>query len=149
MRMLVLCALLLCLKYFSATAQTPGSSIVVLGNINEEQKKLFSQTIADEIHQYAQTISTHNPSHIYVYPYQGTDEWTVISLHVEGLHHHEKIMGLNLNHTPLGNLDEIRSIVGLDQSLKYISWNSYSSLPTEKILLASKAIAQDYLFLHF
>ena len=148
MRMLVLYTLLLCLQFISAPAQTLGSSIVVLGNINEEHKKLFAQTIADEIHQYAQTISTHTPSNIYVYPYQVAEEWTVISLHVEGLHHHDKIIGLDLNHTPLGNLDDIRSIVGLDHSLKYISWNTYSSLPPEKILLASKAIAQDYLFLH-
>ena len=149
MRMLVLYTLLLCLQFISAPAQTLGSSIVVLGNINEEHKKLFAQTIADEIHQYAQTISAHTPSYIYVYPYQVNEEWKVISLHVEGLHHYEKIIGLDLSHTPLFNLDKIRSVVGLDQSLKYISWNNYTNLPPEKILLASKAIAQDYLFLYF
>ena len=149
MRMLLLCALLLCLKYFNASAQPQGASIIILGNINDEQKQLFSQTIADEIHQYAQTISTHEPSHIYVYPYQVQEVWTVITLHVEGFQHQEKIISLDLNNRPLNNLDEIRAVVGLDRSLKYISWNSYNSLPPEKILLASKAIAQDYLFLHF
>ena len=50
---------------------------------------------------------------------------------------------------PLSSLNAIREIIGIDGSLKYLSWNSYSELPPEKIYLASKVIAQDYLFLHF
>jgi hypothetical protein len=37
----------------------------------------------------------------------------------------------------------------LDGSLKYVGWNSYTELPPEKIFLASKSIAQEYLFHHF
>ena len=47
------------------------------------------------------------------------------------------------------SLDEIRQLVGLDGSLKYIGWSSYDELPPEKVFIASKIIAQDYLYLYF
>jgi hypothetical protein len=72
-----------------------------------------------------------------------------VSFHVEGDDHHKKLSQLELQGLPLRSLDQIREIIGLDGSLKYIGWNSYSELPPEQIFLASKAIAQNYLFLHF
>jgi len=68
---------------------------------------------------------------------------------VDGNHHQQAINQIQYTDQPLSSLNAIREIIGLDGSLKYLSWNSYSELPPEKIYLASKTIAQDYLFLHF
>ena len=149
MQMLLLMCLLFLLKYVPVSAQAPSSSIVILGNLSAEQKSLFAQTIQDEIHAHAHSISTQNPSYIYVYPYELQMGWQVISLHVQGSHHHEKILSLNLERAPLENLNDVRSVVGLDQSLKFIGWSTYADLPREKILIASKIIAQDHLYLSF
>ena len=73
----------------------------------------------------------------------------MVSLHVEGNEKHTDILGLTFEGPPLRSLDEIRQLVGLDGSLKYIGWSSYDELPPEKVFIASKIIAQDYLYLYF
>ena len=91
-----------------------------------------------------------NQSHRYMSSLINMKEvWQVVSFHVDGNHHQQAINQIQYADQPLSSLDAIREIIGLDGSLKYLSWNSYSELPPEKIYLASKIIAQDYLFLHF
>jgi|TARA_S200000501_G_scaffold273957_1_gene257582 hypothetical protein len=134
---------------FQASAQKLQGKVYVLGSVDQELKSLFEQTISQELHSYAQNISLNSHSHIYVFPYRDDQIWRVVSFHVEGDHHHKQLSQLELQGLPLRSLDQVREIIGLDGSLKYIGWNSYSELPPEQIFLASKAIAQNYLFLHF
>ena len=145
---------LLCLFLFmswslSMKAENKPAAIFVLGSLDNDMKQLFKETIDDQIHSYAQTISVGPQSNIYVFPYRSQDQWQVVSLHVEGNEKHTDILGLTFEGTPLRSLDEIRQLVGLDGSLKYIGWSSYDELPPEKVFIASKIIAQDYLYLYF
>ena len=133
---------------YQAWAQDIKNKIYVLGNIDQELKSLFEKTISNEIHDYARNISLVTNSQIYIFPYQYQKVWKVVSFHVGGDHHHKKIIQLVLQGSPLQSLDQIREIIGIDGSLKYIGWNSYTELPPEQILLASKVIAQNYIFLH-
>ena len=130
-------------------AETPQGQIHILGNIDESTKQLFMQTITDELHGFTHHVSLQSESSLYVFPYQHEGVWQVVSFHVDGDHHQQAINQIQYASQPLSSLDAIREIIGLDGSLKYISWNSYTELPPEKIYLASKTIAQDYLFLHF
>ena len=123
-------------------AEINHSTIFVLGSLDKE-------TIYDQIHNYAQTISIETQSNIYVFPYQNQNQWQVVSLHVQGNENHSYLLDLSLEGHPLRSLDEIRQLVGLDGSLKYIGWSSYDELPPEKVFIASKIIAQDYLYLYF
>ncbi len=132
-----------------ALSQDLQGKVHILGTVDQELKKLFEQTISQELHTYAQNISLNSHSYIYVFPYQDDQIWRVVSFHVEGDHHHKKLLNLHLKGSPLRSLDEVREIIGLDGSLKYIGWNSYTELPPEQIFLASKTIVQNYLFLHF
>jgi len=137
------------LSWSSIQAETPQSQIHILGDIDESTKKLFMQTITDELHGFTHQVSLQTESSLYVFPYQHEGVWQVVSFHVDGNHHQQAISQIQYVNQPLSSLDAIREIIGLDGSLKYISWNSYTELPPEKIYLASKTIAQDYLFLHF
>ena len=130
-------------------AETPQGQIHILGDIDESTRKLFMQTITDELHGFTHKVSLQSESSLYVFPYQHEGVWQVVSFHVDGNHHQQAINQIQYASQPLSSLDAIREIIGLDGSLKYISWNSYTELPPEKIYLASKTIAQDYLFLHF
>ena len=130
-------------------AETPQGQIHILGDIDESTKQLFIQTITDELHGFTHHVSLQSESSLYVFPYQHEGVWQVVSFHVDGNHHQQAINQIQYANQPLSSLDAIREIIGLDGSLKYLSWNSYSELPPEKIYLASKTIAQDYLFLHF
>jgi hypothetical protein len=130
-------------------AETPQGQIHILGDIDESTKQLFIQTITDELHGFTHHVSLQSESSLYVFPYQHEGVWQVVSFHVDGNHHQQAISQIQYADQPLSSLDAIREIIGLDGSLKYISWNSYRELPPEKIYLASKTIAQDYLFLHF
>ena len=130
-------------------AETPQGQIHILGDIDESTKKLFMQTITDELHGFTHQVSLQTESSLYVFPYQHEGVWQVVSFHVDGNHHQPAINQIQYADHPLSSLGAIREIIGLDGSLKYISWNSYKELPPEKIYLASKIIAQDYLFLHF
>ena len=145
---------LLCLFLFmswslSIKAENVSTAIFVLGSLDNEIKQLFKETINDQIHSHAQTISLGPQSNIYVFPYRSQDQWQVVSLHVEGNENHTDLLSLSFDGPPLRSLDEIRQLVGLDGSLKYIGWSSYDELPPEKIFIASKIIAQDYLYLYF
>ena len=137
------------LSWSSLQAEVPEGQIHILGNIDESTKELFIQTITDELHGFTHHVSLQTESSLYVFPYQLEGVWQVVSFHVDGNHHHQAINQIQYADQPLSSLDAIREIIGLDGSLKYISWNSYRELPPEKIYLASKTIAQDYLFLHF
>ena len=130
-------------------AEAPQGQIHILGDIDESTKKLFMQTITDELHGFTHQVSLQTESSLYVFPYQHEGVWQVVSFHVDGNHHQQAISQIQYTDQPLSSLDAIREIIGLDGSLKYLSWNSYSELPPEKIYLASKTIVQDYLFLHF
>ena len=130
-------------------AETPQGQIHILGDIDESTKQLFMQTITDELHGFTHQVSLQTESSLYVFPYQNEGIWQVVSFHVDGNHHQQAINQIQYTDQPLCSLNAIREIIGLDGSLKYLSWNSYSELPLEKIYLASKVIAQDYLFLHF
>ncbi len=134
---------------WQASSQNLQGKVYVLGSIDQELKLLFEKTITQELHDYAQNISLNSNSHIYVFPYQDNQSWRVVSFHIEGDHHHEEISQLELQGIPLQSLDQIRNIIGLDGSLKYIGWNDYTELPPEQIFLASRVIAQNYFFLHF
>ena len=145
---------LLCLFLFMSwslpmKAENKPAAIFVLGSLDNDLKQLFKETIDDQIHSYAQTISVGPQSNIYVFPYRSQDQWQVVSLHVEGNEKHTDLLGLTFEGPPLRSLDEIRQLVGLDGSLKYIGWSSYDELPPEKVFIASKIIAQDYLYLYF
>mgnify|MGYP007000210229 len=94
------------------------AAIFVLGSIDNDLKQLFKETIDDQIHSYAQTISVGSQSNIYVFPYRSQDQWQVVSLHVEGNEKHTDLLGLTFEGPPLRSLDEIRQLVGLDGSLK-------------------------------
>ena len=137
------------LSWNSIQAEVPQGQIHILGDINEPTKQLFMQTITDELHGFTHKVSLQSESSLYVFPYQHEGIWQVVSFHVDGNHHQQAINQIQYADQPLSSLDAIREIIGLDGSLKYLSWNSYSELPPEKIYLASKTIAQDYLFLHF
>lgn len=137
------------LSWSSLQAEAPQGQIHILGDIDESTKKLFMQTITDELHGFTHQVSLQTDSSLYVFPYQNEGVWQVVSFHVEGNHHQQAISQIQYVDHPLSSLDAIREIIGLDGSLKYISWNSYRELPPEKIYLASKIIAQDYLYLHF
>jgi len=137
------------LSWSSLQAETLQGQIHILGNIDESTKKLFMQTITDELHGFTHHVSLQSESSLYVFPYQHEGIWQVVSFHVDGNHHQQSISQIQYEDQPLSSLDAIREIIGLDGSLKYISWNSYKELPPEKIYLASKIIAQDYLYLHF
>ena len=137
------------LSWNSLQAEVPQGQIHILGDINEPTKQLFMQTITDELHGFTHKVSLQTESSLYVFPYQHEGVWQVVSFHVDGNHHQEAINQIQYADQPLSSLNTIREIIGLDGSLKYLSWNSYSELPLEKIYLASKIIAQDYLFLHF
>ena len=137
------------LSWSSLQAEAPQGQIHILGDIDESTKKLFMQTITDELHGFTHQVSLQTESSLYVFPYQNEGVWQVVSFHVEGNHHQQAISQIQYVDHPLSSLDAIREIIGLDGSLKYISWNSYRELPPEKIYLASKIIAQDYLYLHF
>ena len=133
----------------SSLSDTLTGKIYILGNIDDDKKIIFHQAISNQIHGYAQHISLSSNSHIYVYPYQHNQSWEVVTFHVVGEHHHEHLSQVVLNEEPLKSLDQIRAVIGLDGSLKYVSWNSYAELPLDQIFLASKSIAQEYLFHHF
>tara|TARA_Y100000996_G_C22507909_1_gene637199 strand:- start:770 stop:1225 length:456 start_codon:yes stop_codon:yes gene_type:complete len=141
----------LCFVFFTgySSAQSFQGKVYVLGNMNEENKQIFQDTITQELHDYAQTISFQSESFIYVFPYQDDYLWRVVSFHVKGDQHHSQLSTMKLEGLPLRSLDKIREIIGLDGSLKYIGWSSYTELPSEQIFLASKSIVQDYLLLHF
>ena len=133
----------------SLQAEVPQGQIHILGDLDEPTKQLFMQTITDELHGFTHKVSLQSESSLYVFPYQHEGIWQVVSFHVDGNHHQQAINEIQYSDQPLSSLNTIREIIGLDGSLKYLSWNSYSELPPEKIYLASKIIAQDYLFLHF
>ena len=133
----------------SLQADVSQGQIHILGDIDEPTKQLFMQTITDELHGFTHKVSLQSESSLYVFPYQHEGIWQVVSFHVDGNHHQQAINQIQYADQPLSSLNAIREIIGLDGSLKYLSWNSYSELPPEKIYLASKTIAQDYLFLHF
>ena len=137
------------LSWSSLQAEVPEGQIHILGNIDESTKELFIQTITDELHGFTHHVGLQTESSLYVFPYQHEGVWQVVSFHVDGNHHQQAINQIQYADQPLSSLNAIREIIGLDGSLKYLSWNSYSELPPEKIYLASKVIAQDYLFLHF
>jgi len=137
------------LSWNSIQAEVPQGQIHILGDINEPTKQLFMQTITDELHGFTHKVSLQSESSLYVFPYQHEGIWQVVSFHVDGKHHQQGINQIQYTDQPLSSLNAIREIIGLDGSLKYLSWNSYSELPPEKIYLASKIIAQDHLFLHF
>ena len=137
------------LSWNSLQAEVPQGQIHILGVLDEPTKQLFTQTITDELHGFTHKISLQSESSLYVFPYQHEGIWQVVSFHVDGNHHQQAINQIQYADQPLSSLNTIREIIGLDGSLKYLSWNSYSELPPEKIYLASKIIAQDYLFLHF
>jgi len=137
------------LSWSSLQAETPQGQIHVLGEIDESTKQLFIQTITDELYGFTHHVSLQSESSLYVFPYQNEGIWQVVSFHVDGNHHQQAINQIQYADQPLSSLNMIREIIGLDGSLKYLSWNSYRELPPEKIYLASKIIAQDYLFLHF
>ena len=137
------------LSWNSLQAEVPQGQIHILGVLDESTKQLFTQTITDELHGFTHKISLQSESSLYVFPYQHEGIWQVVSFHVDGNHHKQAINQIQYADQPLSSLNTIREIIGLDGSLKYLSWNSYSELPPEKIYLASKIIAQDYLFLHF
>jgi len=141
--------LIIILSWGLLRAEAPQGQIHILGDIDESTKKLFMQTITDELHGFTHQVSLQTESSLYVFPYQNEDIWQVVSFHVDGNHHQQAINQIQYVDQPLSSLDAIREIIGLDGSLKYISWNSYNELPPEKIYLASKIIAQNYLFLHF
>ena len=143
------CVFMLLTFSLQIKAEINQSTIFVLGSLDKETKQLFRETIYDQIHNYAQTISIETQSNIYVFPYQNQNEWQVVSLHVQGNENHSYLLDLSLEGHPLRSLDEIRQLVGLDGSLKYIGWSSYDELPPEKVFIASKIIAQDYLYLYF
>ena len=143
----LLCVILLLTWSLPIKAEINQATIFVLGSLDKETRQLFRETIYDQIHNYAQTISTETQSNIYVFPYQ--NQWQVVSLHVQGNENHSYLLDLSLEGHPLRSLDEIRQLVGLDGSLKYIGWSSYDELPPEKVFIASKIIAQDYLYLYF
>ena len=137
------------LSWNSLQAEVPQGQIHILGDIDEPTKQLFMQTITDELHGFTHKVSLQSESSLYVFPYQHEGIWQVVSFHVDGNHHQQAINQIQYADQPLSSLNAIREIIGLDGSLKYLSWNSYNELPPEKIYLASKIIAQDYLFLHF
>ena len=137
------------LSWSSLQAEVPQGQIHILGDIDEPTKQLFMQTITDELHGFTHKVSLQSESSLYVFPYQHEGIWQVVSFHIDGNHHQQAINQIQYADQPLSSLNKIREIIGLDGSLKYLSWNSYSELPSEKIYLASKIIAQDYLFLHF
>ena len=137
------------LSWNSLQAEVPQGQIHILGDLDESTKQLFMQTITDELHGFTHKVSLKSESSLYVFPYKHEGIWQVVSFHVDGNHHQQAINQIQYADQPLSLLNEIRDIIGLDGSLKYLSWNSYSELPPEKIYLASKVIAQDYLFLHF
>ena len=137
------------LSWNSLQAEVPKGQIYILGDIDEPTKQLFMQTITDELYGFTHKVSLQSESSLYVFPYQHEGIWQVVSFHVDGNHHQQAINQIQYADQPLSSLNTIREIIGLDGSLKYLSWNSYSELPPEKIYLASKIIAQDYLFLHF
>ena len=137
------------LSWNSLQAEVPQGQIHILGVLDESTKQLFTQTITDELHGFTHKISLQSESSLYVFPYQHEGIWQVVSFHVDGNHHQQAINQIQYADQPLSSLNTIREIIGLDGSLKYLSWNSYSELPPEKIYLASKIITQDYLFLHF
>ena len=141
--------LIIVLFWNSLQAETPQGQIHILGDIDESTKQLFMQTITDELHGFTQHVSLQSESSLYVFPYQHEGVWQVVSFHVDGNHHQPAISQIQYAAQPLSSLDAIREIIGLDGSLKYISWNSYRELRPDKIYLASKTIVQDYLFLHF
>ena len=132
-------------------AQSENGRVYILGNLEPELKAIFKDSITSELYSYAQNISLQSQSQIYVFPYLNLnkDSWEVVTLHVEGKDHYAQLSDIDFQDQPLISLDQIREVVGLDGSLKFISWNTYSELPPEKIFLASKAIAQEYLFIHF
>ena len=137
------------LSWNSLQAEVSQGKIHILGDIDEPTKQLFMQTITDELHGFTHKVSLQSESSLYVFPYQHEGIWQVVSFHVDGNHHQQAINQIQYADKPLSSLNAIREIIGLDGSLKYLSWNSYRELPPEKIYLASKIIAQDYLFLHF
>ena len=137
------------LSWNSLQAEVPQGQIHILGYLDESTKQLFMQTITDELHGFTHKVSLQSESSLYVFPYQHEGIWQVVSFHVDGNHHQQAINQIQYADQPLSSLNMIREIIGLDGSLKYLSWNSYSELPPEKIYLASKIIAQDYLLLHF
>lgn len=145
----LLCVVMLLTWSLPIKAEINQATIFVLGSLDKETKQLFKETIYDQIHNYAQTISIETQSNIYVFPYQNQNQWQVVSLHVQGNENHSYLLDLSLEGHPLRSLDEIRQLVGLDGSLKYIGWSSYDELPPEKVFIASKIIAQDYLYLYF
>ena len=148
MRKIFYTLLFACLAQSSLSDSLTGK-IYILGNIEDDKKIIFHQAISNQIHGYAQHISLSSNSHIYVYPYQHNQSWEVVTFHVVGEHHHEHLSQVVLNEEPFKSLDQIRAVIGLDGSLKYVSWNSYAELPLDQIFLASKSIAQEYLFHHF
>ena len=145
----LLCVIVLLTWSLPIKSEINQATIFVLGNLDKETKQLFRETIYNQIHNYAQTISIEPQSNIYVFPYQNQNQWQVVSLHVQGNEKHSYLLDLSLEGHPLRSLDEIRQLVGLDGSLKYIGWSSYDELPPEKVFIASKIIAQDYLYLYF
>ena len=145
----LLCVIVLLTWSLPIKSEINQATIFVLGNLDKETKQLFRETIYNQIHNYAQTISIEPQSNIYVFPYQNQNQWQVVSLHVQGNENHSYLLDLSLDGHPLRSLDEIRQLVGLDGSLKYIGWSSYDELPPEKVFIASKIIARDYLYLYF
>ena len=77
-------------------AEINQSTIFVLGSLDKETKQLFKETIYDQIHNYAQTISLETQSNIYVFPYQNQNQWQVVSLHVQGNENHSYLLDLSL-----------------------------------------------------
>ena len=148
MKQIFLTLLFACLAQSSLSNSLMGK-IYILGNIEDDKKEIFQQTISTQLHSYAKHISLASNSHIYVYPYQHNQTWQVITFHVAGEHQHLRLSQVVLEEEPLKSLDQIREVIGLDGSLKYVSWNSYAELPLDQIFLASKSIAQEYLFHHF
>ena len=140
MKQIFLTLLFACLAQSSLSNSLMGK-IYILGNIEDDKKEIFQQTISTQLHSYAKHISITSNSHIYVYPYQHNQTWQVITFHVAGEHHHLRLSQVVLEEEPLKSLDQIREVIGLDGSLKYVSWNSYAELPVDQIFLASKSIA--------
>ena len=55
-------------------AEEKPTAIFVLGSLDNDIKQLFKETIDDQIHGYAQTISVGSQSNIYVFPYRSQDQ---------------------------------------------------------------------------
>ena len=76
----LLCLLLFMNWSLPMKAEIKPTAIFVLGSLDKETKQLFKETINDQIHSYAQTISVGPQSNIYVFPYRSEDQLSLIHI---------------------------------------------------------------------